>query len=348
MAYPVKWFHSDMAGAPKLLMSSTNLQPGAIINVLDACLLNGFNTKILDSLTYNPGTNEVTGTVTGGHGFLKYQVILIGGANEAAFNGEQRVTFVDTTTFKFTPATAPPSTATGNITAKAAPLGTWEKSFADTNKAVYRSTDILSTGFCMRLDDTTTTWGKKVEGYESMSDVDTGINNFGSSSGYFSGGGSGPAKWVLVGDTRIFYINFYNYSGTSIYAGTACFGDFNSFKSGDAYNTVLLSNSNTPGGGPFTWGLLYLINSSRSSALARGYNPASLAVTMSARGTPIVGVYPNPVDGLFYINESPLLITENDDNLRGTLVFLITQDRSGAGIGSIKGQAAFNLTGSWR
>jgi hypothetical protein len=369
MSYPVKWFHSDMVGAPQLQINGGNLLPGTLISVLDACLLNGFNTQGLDSLTYNSGTNEAIGTVAAGHGFLKYQVILIEGANEPAFNGEQRVTFVDATTFKFTPTQTPPATATGTITAKAAPLG-WAKPFSGTNKAVYQSTDPLSTGFYLRVDDTTTTKAKAVSGYESMTDVDTGTNPFGSS-GFFSlTNQTAFYKWAIVGDGRLFYIYSMG-SGLSQQSGQSAFGDINSFKPADGYHCVLIPNTTNPNSYASASDLLRYMNATYSGRrIARQYDGVTLNPVVNLYGSK-ASLYanPNPADGQFYINESPIIV-DDSGSVRGTLpglciayntldigfniidnasnstdVFLVLLVQEN----SVKlSQSAFNLTGAWR
>lgn len=369
MSTPVKWFTSDMLGAPQIQKSGSDLLPGTLISVLDACLLNGFNAQGLDSLTYDSAAGEATGTVAAGHGFLKYQVILIEGANEAAFNGEQRITFVDTTTFKFIPTQIPPATATGTITAKAAPIGQWEKAFSGTNKAAYRSTDPLATRFYLRLDDTATDNAKAVSGYESMTDVDTGANPFGYSS-YFSGSyTSTPSKWALMGDARLFYFYLMDTYSSSV-GGAVFFGDINSFKPADAYHCVLIANADSSNGSPYSNAFLISLNETRSTwHIARSYNSSTLNPLVSFHGPKLLIPNPNPSDGQFYINDSPILVVADND-LRGTLPGVgLAHNELGAGFNIldgasnstdaflglqtrfntiIYGQAAFNLTGAWR
>ncbi|ADE14184.1 conserved hypothetical protein [Nitrosococcus halophilus Nc 4] len=364
MTIPVKWFHSDMVGAPQI--SGNDVAPGEMISVLDACLLNGFNTQGLDSLTYDSGTGEATATVSGGHGFLKYQVALIEGANESEFNGEQRVTFVDSTTFKFTPSGTPPATATGTITAKAAPIGQWEKAFSGTDKAAYRSTDPLATGFYLRLDDSTTARSKAVSGYESMTDVDTGTNPFDNSC-YFAAGVNSPIKWAVVGDSRLFYVYFE--AGTNK-TGIAVFGDIQSFKPADAYHCVLIANGNNSNAQPHNHTPSSKMNDGSSVwRIARSSNIGNLNFQVSLHGPKLLVADPNLSDGQFYINESPILVAADND-LRGMLPGLgMAHNDLGVGFHIIDdasnssdvffvvkelnfniplNQPAFNLTGAWR
>jgi hypothetical protein len=80
----VKYFTNFMEGAPQL----TNAW-GCMVDLLDACLVNGFNLKPITSITSANGTATVT--IQAGHLFQVNQVILIAGADQAEYNGEKRV-----------------------------------------------------------------------------------------------------------------------------------------------------------------------------------------------------------------------------------------------------------------
>lgn len=171
----IKWFASDNLNAPQL----TN-DWGVMIGVLDACLINGFSVQTLASLTAIGTT--VTATFNTAHQYKQYQVIEISGAGQTEYNGQHRIlTIPNANTITFGLATAPAmTTATGTIICKLAALD-WEKSFSGTNKAAYRSKNILlaSRPF-LRIDNSldpvyTTTYAKfaKVGIVESMTDIDT-------------------------------------------------------------------------------------------------------------------------------------------------------------------------------
>ncbi len=275
MAYPVKFFHSGMQGAPVL---SNNW--GDLIGVLDACLVTGFNLKAVDSITSAAGV--ATATVSTGHGYKVDQIVFITGCEQTAYNGEQRVTGITASTFTFavvgTPAS--PATTQTSISAKVAPLG-WEKAFAGTNKAAYRSTDPASPRHYLRVDDAIkpdngfgayqTNWAKwaNVGICESMTDIDTIVgaqapfdpnypdqnwkqratNHWGwhkwyhaAQAGYetYGDGGGGARSWVIVGDGRFFWFMTSMYAGFNWYDRIIyCFGDPISFKPSDAFGTVL-------------------------------------------------------------------------------------------------------------
>lgn len=220
MTYPVKWYRQTMTGAP----TGTNDSIDYLLAVLDGCLINGFNQNAVDSLTYDSNINKCTLTINAGHGFIDYQVILIEGANETGFNGEQRVVYVSPTQLQFVPQQTPQSaTATGTITVKAAPAGNWEKAFSGPSKGVYRSLDPTATGFYLKADT-----GR---GYVTMTDVDTGTEEFGVAP--FSGIRDG---WSLVCDSKCFYF----FMGEWEIWGF--FGDINSFVPADGYHCAIVGN----------------------------------------------------------------------------------------------------------
>lgn len=201
----VKYFDSTMAGAPEL--SGT---VGALISVLDACLVDGFGSKSIDTLTV---TGDVASAlISGGHDFAEGDVIRIAGATPSLLNSDWRLASAtaDTVTFSVEGVGIAAGSATGTITGLRAPSG-WEKVFSDTNKAAYRSPNHADHNrLILYVDDTNTTTAR-VRGYESMTNIDTGINPF-PTDAQFSGGlwwgkasnTTGSRQWALVGDEKRF------------------------------------------------------------------------------------------------------------------------------------------------
>ena len=235
----VKHFHSAMSGAPVL-----NGTAGSLIAVLDACLQDGFGLKAASGITVASGVATVS--FANGHSFEPDTIALIAGATPGALNGEKVVLTTSTNTVTFAAPGVPDGAATGSITAKVAPAG-WEKAFSGTNVAAYRSLDPESTRMFLRVDDTGTT-NARVVGYESMSDVNTGVGPF-PTAAQIAGGGWWPKAnaanataraWTLVSDSRGFILHMHtaaNNLGAS--GGVWSFGDFESLKSGDAYGCAL-------------------------------------------------------------------------------------------------------------
>ena len=275
----VKYFNSGMTGAPQI---SNNW--GDLVTMLDACLINGFALKAIDTLTCTGGI--ATATISTGHAYQREQVVQIAGADQADYNGQFRVISTTTTTFTFAVSGTPasPATTSTSLTAKVAPLG-WEKPFSGTNKAAYRSKNPQSPQNLLLIDNSlktpnyTTTWAKwaNVGIVEDLSDIDTIVgaqapydpNNptqnwkqvAGSQWGWYKwyharGGqyesagdsGAGARNWVLVGDDRLFYLFCTNAAGYGWYGRNSyCFGDITSFKAGDNYATVLGADDNYSG-----------------------------------------------------------------------------------------------------
>ncbi len=244
----VKYFHSAMPNAPVL-----NGTAGSLINVLDACLVNGFGLAVVDTLTVTDGI--ATATMSLGHSFEPDTVALIAGASVPSLNGQFRVLTTTVNTITFATA-APNGSATGTMSARLAPAG-WEKAFSGTNLAAYRSLNMASTRCFLRVDDTGAIDGRVV-GYESMTDVNTGTGifptNLQQSGGLFwpkaNSTATTPRAWTIIADDRTFWYWANTHGTTASFGangGTYGFGDFASFKSGDAYACCVMGHTATAG-----------------------------------------------------------------------------------------------------
>lgn len=245
----VKWAVSSMMGAPTL-----NGTAGSLIAVLDAFLVNGFGTKSVDSATVTDGICRMG--ITGGSAAQDHCVIQLAGitGGGATLNGLQRVKTAAAGYVEF-PCDLPDGSLTGTITFKIAPLG-WEKVFSKTNVAVYRSTDIAGTRAYYRVDDTNALYAR-VQMYEAMSDVDTGINVAPTnvSGGFYwfkrHAAAATGVYWALVGDSRLFYplIGPGAASGNDSLGGYGVrgswAGDISSYRSGDAWSAGLGGGTST-------------------------------------------------------------------------------------------------------
>lgn len=179
----VKWYNNGMTSAPTV----TN-QWGNLTALLDAVLVYGFGSKVINSLTFVPAADGHGGTVTchitSGHKFAVNQVVSISGAEQPEYNGEWRIDAIWNDKFTYftehPPATSMASTTTA-LACKVAPLG-FEIVFTRTNKRAYRSLHPESLGNILIVDD-----GIKAAPYdnnayakwanvgiaEGMSDIDT-------------------------------------------------------------------------------------------------------------------------------------------------------------------------------
>lgn len=270
----VKYFNSGMTGAPQI---SNNW--GDLVTMLDACLINGFALKAIDSLTFADGI--ATATIASGHAYRPFQVVEIAGAEQPEYNGQFRVLTATTTTFTYavTGTPASPATTATSLSAKVAPLG-WEKPFSATHKAAYRSRNPQSPQNLLLIDNSlktpgyNTSWAKwaNVGIVEDLSNIDTIVgaqapydpNNptqnwkqvtadqwgwykwyHARQYGYddYGDSGGGNRNWVLIGDDRLFYLFVTNAAGYNWFGRNCyCFGDITSFKPGDNYATALAAH----------------------------------------------------------------------------------------------------------
>lgn len=122
----------------------------------------------------------------------------------------------------------------------------WEKVFTGTNKAVYRAT--AGERYYFRVDDTLGQVAR-FQAYETMSDVDTGTNQWpgtGSAYGYLAFPKSDvaqPTFYRAVGDSRFFML-INNYDPTYAWLHQMMgFGETNPFDSLDSYSTVVMGSN---------------------------------------------------------------------------------------------------------
>lgn len=243
MSTSVKFFNSDMPGAPQCSGTA-----GALLAVLDACLVTGFGLQTAASATVVSGVCTLTLPTT--PAMQVGSVALVAGATPAPLNGEHRVTAITANTVSFATAEADTS-PTGTITVKLAPAG-WLKAFAGTNTAAYKVDPALhpdSTGILCKVDDSTTT-NAKIVGYTSMSDIDTGLGEFPTTAQTplwvfkSNEANAGARAWSVVCDSRMVYVGIHNFTNDYVNYGLAWwgFGEFASKKAADAYRFMISGN----------------------------------------------------------------------------------------------------------
>ena len=328
MTIAVKRYTSTMTGAPSLAG-----QVGTLVALLDACLVNGFNTKSVSTAEQTAGVATVTTSTA--HGYNVNDVVAISGANEAAWNDEFRVlTVPDTTHFTAAIASGTASPATGTLSAKIAPLG-WTKPFSGTDKAAYLPKAPYVQCYLRVQDDASTPtsangrWAT-VRGYESMSDVDTGTGLFPTAAQSANGlqwmkaptAGAAASDWWLVGDGGIVYFGSKSVSSFNLYSGHL-FGDINSLKSGDAYSSAIHGfTTDTEPNWPADNQFAKVDNDSTGLYLARSYTQLGESIAGHRQGATLWSTYmgyggltyPNPVDnGLVF---APVAIGEGTSVMR--------------------------------
>lgn len=342
---PVFEFRSNMVGAP--VLSGTQ---GSLINVLDACLVNGFGATTPTQITRD-GTTVTVGFIEP-HNYNSYDWIEFTGAEEPEYNGVHRVKRVDDYTITYEITGTPSSPATGEFAAKRAPAG-FVKPFEGLNKAVYRSTHPKSNKHFLRInDDGTAADGARyalVCAYEQMTDIDSGERRFPRQTVFGDVNGAWWIKsnandassrmWHIVSDGITFYLcigtqlaasNFADHSYTFVQG----FGQLKTVGP-DAYSTFLSVCSNTDqrygSGGILHPAGDYHNPSQKSAAVAVARNFAGHGTVW---GVPLIGhgfgsqsalgqyaylTYPHRIDGRFYM--CPVNAYENDGGvfIRGQL-----------------------------
>lgn len=183
MSSLVKHYQSSMQGIPQL----TN-NWGAMINLLDAVLVNGFNHIPILGLT-KANAESITATINLGsnHGFIDRQVVRIAGSTNG-WNGDYKVLSADEASITVECTAEHPSAISGTASCFTAPLdfeivhqspaGSLEP------KRAYRSTDPESLGlillvhdFCVSGAAATGAKFAKVGVVSDMSDIDTIVGN---------------------------------------------------------------------------------------------------------------------------------------------------------------------------
>lgn len=332
----IKIYRSTDAGAPSLTG-----QAGSMVTVLDAVLVNGYNTVSISSITRVGATATVV--CAAAHGLATGDSALIAGAAQTDYNIDAVVTVVDPTTFTYTVANSPTTPATGTITVKRAPAG-FTKVYAGTNKAAYRANDPTSNRLYLRCDDTGGSTGgggeARMYGYETMTSVDAGTNPFPtaaqSSNGYLwrkssTTDATARSWWFITDGKLVYYFNQYNLAAAEAMTNptfSGAFGDFLSYKAGDAYSTIL-TGCTTPGATSSVPNGLF--NSAQSVTSGTSYN-SSVCVPRDYTGVPgarYVGLlgsglgypfggttyisYPHLIDSGYYL--SPVLVTQGVPSL---------------------------------
>ena len=331
MANDIVWFDSSEVGGPTL-----NNAAGSLDGVLNACLVTGFRPITLASITVAGGV--ATASFPGGHGYSNLRMVDIAGATDGAINGRKRITVTGAPTFTFPAPGVADGPVGGTITAKRSPLG-WARPLSSGNVSIYTRTDVTATPMALRVDDS----GSGAAGatharwrmVESFSDLSTFTGAapvaalFGDAGVYIPKGANsaGAKPWVLVGDSRTFYLftdssDYPASSWNGVGMGPWAFGDIGSFRPGDGY-ACLLAGGIQPGGlNGDSFGTVRGAGGSgffEQVVLSRAFNGIGSAVTACMRGladgSRRMGsggpTYPSPVDnGLLIL--SPVLLAEQN------------------------------------
>lgn len=139
--------HSGQLGAPQ--MNGASGSNGQLLQILDACLINGFNTQTVVSTTKTATT--VTFTYGVNHGYVERQLVQVLGASDVNLNSKHRIVALTENTITINATGI--NSISGSITTKVAPLG-FQSIFGNSDplKRAYRSANPESTQTVLYLD----------------------------------------------------------------------------------------------------------------------------------------------------------------------------------------------------
>lgn len=287
--------------------NALNNAAGKLIDVLDQVLVNGYSIGTVVSITRSG--NLATVTMSQEHGLLgRGDVINIGGAEQAEYNGERYVRVINPTQFTFEVTGEPATPATGTLTARKEGAG-WTKPFSDTNKAAYRQGG--GSQFYLRVDDTGTSSARAV-GYESMSSIDDTTGNAFPTNAQFAGGlhlsksnGSATRDWIVIATDRYFYL-WVLYPGYDTSAPLSFFGNYDAYFT-TAFNAAFIAGTSAAGSGAGNQvsSLSTGASSLAGNYVARNRSDAAGSIGIMKIGPGINGIiagssgfsYPEPISG---------------------------------------------------
>lgn len=345
MAFPVKWYASQMQGAPSLGDTSA----GALTALLKAVLVTGFGTLTINSLVWDATEGAAKATIAGGHAYLQDSVIEVSGASPAAYNGEHRIKKVSSTEVWFElDGGNPGSAASGAMSMKVAPLGwTLTHESGDGMVAIYRPTNVSESGnVSLRIDNTAFSgWTgatyraylAKVQLVEDVVDINTYTliyeHRWPATKRYSDG------RWDLIGDGQLFY--FLPAYAANSYQPLLMFGYIKSVRPGDRYHAVLSTypttlsddqgrrwdQTNTSSAYAYVYNNLLSFEDSSHRIMARPYHQLFGTTGWWLKG--LFGRFgnginiPNGPDNGFYMSLDPIMVMETNNHLRGYLPGLV-------------------------
>lgn len=269
----ITYMHSRQLNAPQ--MNAAEGSNGQLLQILDACLVGGYNTQSVTSVTKTADTVKLAFGLP--HGYGAKQLLLISGASDAKLNGRHRIQSIteQTVTINLTGV----SSTAGTISTKVAPLE-FESIFGNTNplKRAYRSNNELGTKTVLYLDMTVLSGyhatqparRAMVSACENMVELGVQINSYTDAINNYASNPNGSLfwyqnrniskttavtstineDWVIVGNGDFFYL-FHEYGDDTRYQNQGfrdfhAFGDMNSFSGDyDRYNCYLSAYVNT-------------------------------------------------------------------------------------------------------
>lgn len=311
---------------------------GDLFKVIDA-LVDGYGDNSISALTQTGGV--ATATCVNAHGMVlgRSAIRKISGANETGYNKEVTVTSTGTNTFTYPVAGGTPSTATGAPSVRCDGSG-WTRPFPRVgNIGVYRQPTAGVNGRYLRIDDNAVANIARVVGYETMASLSSGTNAFPTETQfpggmYFGKSSSSDAverNWKLYCNGAIFYL-VVNASGAADWssAQTLAFGDYTTYASGDAYNTLLIGTTSPSVTASTFSSISAILNAAQVGHFsARSFSQIGTSVPMCKGSDNFKGMgqtslgsgglqYPSSVDGGLYV--APVFLGETASPLTASVL----------------------------
>jgi hypothetical protein len=343
MALEVVHYWGGQAGAPA---SGAMATIGRMIALLDAYLVNGFNSISVTGITQVSGLATVV--TASPHNFSINDVVNIDGAGQANYNGNQRVLGIpNSTSFTFAVSSGTVTPATGTITAKHPPAG-WTKPFSGTNQAIYRNNSTTGTGIYLQVDDTNAS-----HTYLKMIKNCTGFNSGDIVGIQLTWYKEGTNAWVFAGDSRTFYLmqNTWSFSVA---------GDIKKYRSDDQHNFVCsthLTNS-SQNSNYIVWSRDSMHAGQDSGDSIRGNTYALTSINQISKDEPLMrlttGVYAYLHEsqnlGVFFGASTAVVYAPNLADGRFHFGRAIFYERQGLGTNCLRGEwrgVVFNTLGQF-
>lgn len=312
------FFHSGMVGAP----TNTNAA-GSTLAIIRAVLSTGFNLLTPQSATVAGGV--MTLTYSAPHGYEDKVLLRLDGAPGGSV--VRRVTSsAGSSSLTITAPGFADGAVSGGLSTRVAPAG-WEEVFTGAGVGVFRSTVTGpgSTRFYYRVVDTVSDGNPSMlRGFESMTDVDTGVGAFPTTSQL---GGNGVSvirlaegstqPWAAVSDGRTVYLCLGYISG---YGYVQHFGDASAFSGSDLFCAYVGNGDNQCDAS----GLLF--SPRQASGAGSSVSAANYCLFPSGSGLPAAfggRSYPSIIDGgMLFLRGVPINNSgsqSSNDVLRGAL-----------------------------
>lgn len=145
MSDQVKWFSSENKNAPSL-----DNTWGSLLNVIKFCLIEGYGSQTVSSISVSDGVGVATFPTS--HGLQIFQYIKIENATNNSLNQEFKILGLTTNTIEFL-IDLPDQMIYEPMICSLAPLG-WSMPFNDEGRAVFQAKNTEKNPYFLRVDDT--------------------------------------------------------------------------------------------------------------------------------------------------------------------------------------------------